>query len=246
MIPGLCFAIGAGLVYPFFAIVFGNIIGVFYLKGDDLLNQAHFWALMFVVIAIATLICNFGMNTLFGYASEYMTERVRGLTFAAIMKQDICFFDDRKHSTGILTSNLSSDATKIQGISGMTLGTILSVTVNLTGGAVVALVYGWKLALVALTCLPFLVFCGYFRLRIITYFTDKNKGAYERSAQIACEAVAAIRTVQSLTREKDVMNEYMKILEKPLKDGYKNAWINTILYAISSSANFLVNALVFW
>lgn len=90
------------------------------------------------------------------------------------------------------------------------------------------------------------VFAGLCRITIIAYFAEKAKLSFEKSAQVACEAVAAIRTVQSLTREVDVQKKYDLILEIPLRDGIKSAWTNTVLYSGSQSINFLVNGLVFW
>ena len=168
------------------------------------------------------------------------------MVFFTILKQDVAFFDLQEHATGILTSSLSSDAQKIQGLTGVSLGTLLQIGTNLVGGLIISLIYGWKLALVGMAVLPFMILAGAFRLKVLTYFAEKSKNAYERSAQVACESVAAIRTVQSLTREHDVHSKYMELLENPLKDGFKNAWTNTILYAVAQSANFMVNALVFW
>ncbi|KAJ3058135.1 GTPase-activating protein, partial [Quaeritorhiza haematococci] len=232
---------------------------------------------------------------MFGIASELLTERIRQLTFAAILRQDISFFDGENDefeeamassasgnnkkskrrrkttkkgaggvggegekgngastsvntstTTGALTSALASDATKVQGVSGVTLGTLLTVFTNLVGGIIVALCFGWKLALVATACLPLLVSAGVFRMKILTYFADKAKKAYQQSAQLATEAVASIKTVQALTLEGTVHDRYLQILHKPLMEAYRNAWTHTALYAISNCINFLVNALVFW
>ena len=166
-----------------------------------------------------------------------MTERIRKLVFFAILKQDVAFFDEEQNS---------SDAQKIQGITGVSLGTLLQIGTNLVGGMVISLIYGWKLALVGLSILPVLVLAGAFRLKVLTYFAEKSKNAYGRSAQVACESVAAIRTVQSLTRERDVHSKYLSLLEAPLQDGFKNAWTSTLLYAFAQSSNFFVNSLVFW
>jgi ATP-binding cassette subfamily B (MDR/TAP) protein 1 len=168
------------------------------------------------------------------------------MVFFAILKQDVAFFDDENHATGILTARLSTDAQKIQGLTGVTLGTIFQISSTLIGAIVIAFIYGWQLALVGIAVIPFLVLAGAFRLKVITYFAEKSKQSYERSAQLACESVAAIKTVQSLTRERDVHSKYMQMLENPLKDGFKNAWTNTLLYAFSQSTNFMVNSLVFW
>ena len=60
-IPGLIFSVASGMIYPAFAIVFGTIIQVFSEKGEQLTKDANFWALMFVFLAIGTLVASFCM-----------------------------------------------------------------------------------------------------------------------------------------------------------------------------------------
>jgi ATP-binding cassette subfamily B (MDR/TAP) protein 1 len=43
-----------------------------------------------------------------------------------------------------------------------------------------------------------------------------------------------------------VHEKYINLLAQPLKDGKKNALLNTQLYAVVQSVNYLVNGLVFW
>jgi ATP-binding cassette, subfamily B (MDR/TAP), member 1 len=54
------------------------------------------------------------------------------------MRQEIAFFDRPEHSTGTLTTTLSSEATAMAGLSGVNLGAILTVLVNLTSGTILA------------------------------------------------------------------------------------------------------------
>ena len=84
------------------------------------------------------------------------------------------------------------------------------------------------------------------RYAVLRIFLEKATAAYEKSAQIACEAVGAMRTVASLTREEQVLRDYQNALAGPLKDSYRNAFLNTILYAISQAMTFFVIALLFW
>ncbi|KAL2915805.1 hypothetical protein HK105_204752 [Polyrhizophydium stewartii] len=172
-------------------------------------------------MAIGVGICTFAQNALFGMASEILTERIRERVFASILRQDVGFFDDEANATGVLTSNLSSDAQKVQAASGTTLGVILQFLATIVGCIVISM-SGLK------------------------FYAKKSKKAYEQSAQVACEAVAAVRTVQSLTRESQLHMQYLDILKQPMRDGVKNAFLNTLLYAFAQSINFLVMALVFW
>lgn len=74
----------------------------------------------------------------------------------------------------------------------------------------------------------------------------KIKKAHEQSAQKACEAAAAIRTVASLTREEDCMKTYREALRAPAKVTHDAAIYSNILYALSQSFAFWVIALGFW
>jgi ATP-binding cassette subfamily B (MDR/TAP) protein 1 len=73
-----------------------------------------------------------------------------------------------------------------------------------------------------------------------------NKKSHEESAQLACEAAGAIRTVASLTREEDCARAYSQSLETPLRRSNRNALWSNLLYALSQSISFFVIALVFW
>lgn len=75
---------------------------------------------------------------------------------------------------------------------------------------------------------------------------QRNKKAHEDSAQLACEAAGAIRTVASLTREQDCCDIYSRSLEEPLRISNRTALWSNLVYALSQSMMFYVIALVFW
>lgn len=64
--------------------------------------------------------------------------------------------------------------------------------------------------------MPLQMLCGYYRFRVQTTISESLKKAYERSAEIACEKVAAIRTVASLNHEADVVRDFEQSLEDPV------------------------------
>lgn len=43
-----------------------------------------------------------------------LTQRVRLITFAAMLRQECGYFDEEEHSVGILASHLSGDAANVQ------------------------------------------------------------------------------------------------------------------------------------
>ena len=115
--------------------------------------------------------------------------------------------------------------------------------------------------------MPFVVSAGYIRLvrrsghsrapspadtspvppqRIVVLKDQTNKAAHESSAQLACEAAAAIRTVASLTREDECLALYADSLAEPLRRSNRTAIYSNLLYSLSQAMVFFVIALVFW
>ena len=82
--------------------------------------------------------------------------------------------------------------------------------------------------------------------RVVAPKDQRNKQAHEESAQLACEAAGAIRTVASLTREDDCLELYSKTLEKPLRELSRTTLWSNLLFSLSRSLAFFIIALTSW
>jgi ATP-binding cassette subfamily B (MDR/TAP) protein 1 len=202
--------------------------------------------LYFFIIAIGSMFTIGIQNYYFAAAAANLTRSLRSLSFKAVLRQDIEYFDQEEHSTGGIVSSLSDDPQKVNGLAGVTLGAIVQAISTLVVGVVLGLIFAWRVGLVGLACAPLLVTTGYIRLQVVVLKDQKNKKEHEASAQIACEAAGAIRTVASLTREDDCARIYSQALEAPLKNSNRTALWSNILYAMSQALSFFVIALVFW
>jgi ATP-binding cassette subfamily B (MDR/TAP) protein 1 len=163
-----------------------------------------------------------------------------------MLRQDIGFFDKEENTTGALTSFLSTETTHLSGMSGVTLGTLLTVSTTLIASCAVGLSVGWKLALVCISTIPILLCCGFLRFWMLAQFQRRSKAAYEKSGSFACEATAAIRTVASLARERDVWETYHQQLVVQEKKSLRSIIRSSLLYAASQSLTFLCMGLGFW
>jgi hypothetical protein len=63
---------------------------------------------------------------------------------------------------------------------------------------------------------------------VVTLKDERTKKAHEASAQLACEAAGAIRTVASLTREKNCTDMYSQSLEAPHRDSDRVALFSNV------------------
>ncbi|KAL3476097.1 P-loop containing nucleoside triphosphate hydrolase protein [Aspergillus californicus] len=249
MLIGLFFSVLAGGGQPTQAVLYAKAISTLSLpetQFDKLRHDANFWSLMFFVVGIVQFITQSITGAAFAVCSERLIRRARSLAFRTMLRQDIAFFDREENSTGALTSFLSTETKHLSGVSGVTLGTILMTSTTLGAAIIIALAIGWKLALVCISVVPVLLACGFYRFYMLAQFQARSKVAYEGSANFACEATSAIRTVASLTREKDVWEMYHSQLDVQGRASLISISKSSLLYASSQALVFFCIALGFW
>jgi ATP-binding cassette, subfamily B (MDR/TAP), member 1 len=246
-ISGFVGAIASGAVYPALAILFGQSIAAFAqtdpaeIRKDSQRNGLWYF-ISAIVSAFAILVQNGSLSN----TAEHLTAKLRSLTFRAILRQDIAFFDEEGNATGSLTSNLSDWPQKFNGLAGVTLGAIIQAISTLTIGCIVGLIFGAKLAAIGIACIPLLVTTGYIRLRLVVMKDEANRKAYASTAHLASEAAGAIKTVAALTMEKDCCDVHSAALDPPFRRSIRAAFRNNLLYATSQALAFPVIALVFY
>lgn len=249
MVLGLLASILAGGIQPSQAVLFAKAVTTITLppwEFDKLRHDANFWSLMFLAVGGATFLLYGVQGTSFAYTSEKMVYRARSAAFRALLRQDVSFFDREENNTGALTSSLSAEIKHLTGISGVTLGTLLIVTVNLVASLAVALVMDWKLALVCISAVPVLLACGFLRVYLLDKFQSRTKRVYQASASSACEAASVIRTVASLTMEREVLCSYRRQLRRQLRSDIFPIVKSSVLYGASQALPFFCMALGFW
>uniref|UniRef100_A0A1I8FKB9 ABC transmembrane type-1 domain-containing protein n=1 Tax=Macrostomum lignano TaxID=282301 RepID=A0A1I8FKB9_9PLAT len=166
---------GGGM--PIFAVFFAEVIAVFSKVGDAMLQEATFWALMFLVLGGAQLLGNLFMNIGLGVAGERLT---RDCAQSTLINPD--------NSVGAVTTRLANDASNAKGASGVRLAMPLQALFGVCLGLGIALYYGWMLALMIVG----------WRATKSQKATDKSS---EMAGQTAAEAIENLPTVQSLCRE---------------------------------------------
>ncbi|CAP68810.1 uncharacterized protein PODANS_7_7770 [Podospora anserina S mat+] len=252
MLIGLFFSAICGLGNPTQAVFFAKLITALSIPPttqearDFMKSEASFWCLMYLMLALVMFIAFTAQGIVFAKCSERLIHRVRDRSFRTMLRQDVEYFDTDEHSAGALTSFLSTETTHVAGLSGSTLGTLIMVTSTLIAACTVALAIGWKLALVCIATMPLLIGCGFFRFWMLAHYQRRAKRAYQGSASFASEAITAIRTVASLTREQDVLRNYRESLAIQQRASLISVLKSSLLYAGSQSLMFLAFALGFW
>lgn len=157
------------------------------------------------------------------------------------------FYDQPEHTTGALSSRLSTEPTYLQELMGINVGMLLIAIVNVVSSSALSIAVGWKLGLVVLAgaMIP-IVTCGYLRIRLEFLLDDRVQDRFADSAALASEAISAIRTVASLAMEETILNKYSEKLEGIEKKSVKFLIWTMFWLSLTQGLSLLSEALSIW
>ncbi|CAF2830163.1 unnamed protein product [Rotaria sp. Silwood2] len=182
---------------------------------------------------------------MFACSGEALTKRLRAKAFRAILRQEIAWFDHPDNNTGALCTRLSNEATIIQGVAGARIGTVLSSFANLGVGMIISFIFGWKLSLVALAFIPFMVAGGFLHSYLVEGYSNRDSKIFERAGSVAFQAFQNIRTVRQLVLETQFINDYCHLLDIPYRSSIRRVYIFGLIYSFTTSTTFFSMAAVF-
>ncbi|CAF1223645.1 unnamed protein product [Rotaria sordida] len=235
-----------GGVQPIFGIILSKVIAVFE-ECDPHIQEKRIliYVLFFIGIGLITLFTMFLQSFLFAISGETLTQRLRAKIFQTLLRQEITYFDRPENNTGALCTRLATEASDVQGATGIRIGTMLQNISNLGVGIILAFIYSWSLTLIMLAFVPFMIIAGFLQMYLLTGFTTKDKKVLENAGKITVESISNIRTVAQLTKEKHFGDEYCKILDVCFKNSIRRAHIFGLLFGFTDAIMFFAMAALF-
>ncbi|XP_011185431.1 ATP-dependent translocase ABCB1 [Zeugodacus cucurbitae] len=232
-----------GCAMPVFAVLFGEILEVLSVPDNTYVREnTNKYSLYFLITGIIVGLATFIQIYLFGIAGEKLTERLRGLMFETILKQEVAWFDDKANSTGSLCSRLSGDASAVQGATGQRIGTIVQSLATIVLGVGLSMYYEWSLGLLALAFAPFILVAAFLQRKVMAQENMGTAKAMENCTKLAVEVVSNIRTVASLGREEMFYQQYMDLLHPAMNQAKKNTHFRGLVYGLARSLMFFAFA----
>ena len=121
---------------------------------------------------------------LFAYSGESLTERIRTKVFRTILRQEMAFFDDQKNNTGTLCARLATEASAVQGASGVRLGGICQNLAALGMSIIIGFIFSWQLTLLILVFIPFVMIGSFLQTRMTIGFSSQGQKAREDAGKV--------------------------------------------------------------
>lgn len=172
------------------------------------IDNINLYALIFLILGIiAFVLCTIQISTL-GIVGEHITKQLRVETFYKILRMPVPWFDIPRNNGGTLTARLSTDCQLVNTMTTTTISILIQNLSTLIAGIIIAFVYEWRTALVALGLLPLMIISGVIQMAMNTGFSDKTDASYKDSSNLIMEAMINIRTVSSFGYEGIIAKKY--------------------------------------
>ncbi|KAB2625083.1 hypothetical protein D8674_016743 [Pyrus ussuriensis x Pyrus communis] len=125
LLLGTIAAAANGAILPTFGVLISSVIKSFFEPPHELRKDSKFWALIFIVLGVASFIVLPARQYLFSVAGCKLIKRVRSLCFEKVVYMEISWFDDPEHSSGAIGARLSADAASLRGLVGDALALVV-------------------------------------------------------------------------------------------------------------------------
>lgn len=215
-------------------------------RFQEILPRVGFWSLMYLMLAIIQVLTFSGQGISFAISSERMIQRVKLSTFRTVLHQDTEFFEKGEARSGTIMSMISKDTADMGALSGATLGILLIVLTTLISAFIIAMSFGWRVALVCTATIPILLSCSFMAWKVLGTFAEETSQAVILVANQAVEAISQIREIAILGREGMVLEEFHRSLSEMWRKSLRTSVYVSLLYALALNLQYSCMVLGFW
>ncbi|OQR88559.1 ATP-binding Cassette (ABC) Superfamily, partial [Achlya hypogyna] len=243
-------AILNGAVFPVWGVLLTKCTVLFFkldVGSDEMRHQASQWAGGFAGLGVVFLVALTLQNHQFSIACERLTSRIRGMCFEAMLRQDIAWFDDDKHSAGSLTTRLATDSAAIRTMTAETVNVVLVNVSTLAVAFGIAFSQSWQMTLALLGVFPIIGFGAFIQMQSMSGSNSKNVNDGDiRAGALLSEAINSIRTVASFCLEKTTNEAYLTFLHLSSATDRKVGIMAGVGFGVAQSCMFFAMAFLFW
>jgi len=178
LIIGCLAAIGNGVIFPIFGVLMSSVIKTFYEPFDEMKKDSKFWAVMLMLLGLASLLLIPAQAYFFSVAGCKLIQRIRLICFEKVVNMEVGWFDEHENSSGAVGARFSVDAASVRSLIGDALGLLVQNFATALAGLFIAFDASWQLALIILVLIPLVGLNGYIHMKFLKGFSADAKVSY--------------------------------------------------------------------
>ncbi|CAE6507142.1 unnamed protein product, partial [Rhizoctonia solani] len=237
----------SGASFPIAAWLIGFVMRTFSIQDDDsrLLREARKWSLWFLILALINVGTSFVAGFFLSAGADRIDRRLKLVSLISLLKQEIGYFDKEENASGALTAAVASHANNVAAAIGLVWQQLITATANFLGSVILGLVLSWKLTLLGISPVPFIIVAAYYNIVFIEKYEREAQKPLEEASAFASENVDAIKTVAALGREEAIMQQFDKSASKHAAKS-RNLAIGALGFGVGIGSILLLSAIVMW
>ncbi len=235
----LLLATAATLILPQAA---GQMIDHGFSKADAATIDKYFFALLLAALVLA--ISSSARYWFVSRIGESITADLRKSLYGKLLHQEAAFFENTQ--SGELLSRLSTDTELVQTLLGSSVSVALRHLLMLVGALLLLIWTSPKLSLLIVAGIPLVVAPIFYIGRRVQKLSRLNQDRLAKASGVAGEALNAIATVQSFSREEFESTRYAESVHANLQAARQRINTRASLIGIVISMVFGAITLVLW
>ncbi|XP_071706745.1 ABC transporter B family member 19-like [Rutidosis leptorrhynchoides] len=246
-IMGAVGSILSGFIGPTFAIVMSNMIEVFYYTNPARMeSKTKECVFIYVGAGLYAVIAYLIQHYFFSIMGENLTTRVRRMMLAAILRNEVGWYDEEDHNSSLVANRLATDAADVKSAIAERIAVILQNMTSLLTSFVVAFIVEWRVSLLILGTFPLLVLAYFAQQLSLKGFAGDTAKAHAKTSMIAGEGVSNIRTIAAFNAQDKILSLFSDELRVPQNQSLRRSQFSGMLFGISQLALFTSEALILW
>jgi ATP-binding cassette subfamily B (MDR/TAP) protein 1 len=170
---------------------------------------------------------------------------MRARYLAAVLRQDVEYFDLKVGSTAEVIASVSNDSLVVQDVLSEKVPNFLTNSATFLSSYAVGFVLLWRLTLAALPSILLLIIPGFLYGRTLIGLARRIRAQYARPGAIVEQAVSSVRTVYSFAVERHTMARFSAALEESARLGVKQGLAKGVALG-SNGITFAIQAFNAW
>ncbi|CAK1551194.1 unnamed protein product [Leptosia nina] len=251
---GIIFSIICGSTTPVNTLLFSSLLqsmvdfGISVIQGnpqgDVFLIAVRDFAIWNSVVGLVVVLLSYAATVLMNFSAYNQVYKIRQEYLKAALNQDFEYFDT--HQTGDIAAKMTDDVVKLEDGIGEKLGTFIYYQAAFVSSIIMALVKGWKLALLCLVSFPITLFLVGMAGLIASRLSKKEALASGKAGTVAEEVISAIRTVYAFSGQEKEIARYETHLNEARKVNIQKGFFNGIAMGTLFFCIFCSYAMSFW
>ncbi|XP_078429609.1 ATP binding cassette subfamily B19 [Wolffia australiana] len=237
----------SGIIGPVFAIVMSNMIEVFYYKNPEAMEKkAREFVFVYVGTGLYAVVAYLMQHYFFSIMGENLTTRVRRMMLAAILRNEVGWFDEEENNSTLVAARLAVDAADVKSVTADRISVILQNMTSLLVSFIVGFAIEWRVALLILATFPLLVLANFAQQLSLKGFAGDTAKAHAKTSMIAGEAVSNMRTVAAFNAQEKISWAFAAELRRPRRRSRRRSQVAGALFGASQLLLYAAEGLILW